>query len=53
MATKPEKKKTTETRDVANKLIKVRGKTHRLLKIKAAKAGKTIDELLAPFAEEK
>lgn len=36
---------------VAEKLIKVKESTHRLLKIEAAKQGKSIGELLTTFAE--
>jgi hypothetical protein len=53
METKPAKKAKTVERDVADKLIKVKTTTHRLLKIKAAKEGKTIGELLTAFAEAK
>lgn len=48
------KKKAKPTkRDVADKLIKVKTDTHRLLKIKAAEKGKTIGELLTDFAQAK
>lgn len=41
------------SKEVADKLIKVTPKTHRLLKIKAANEGSTIGDLLAAFAEGK
>lgn len=53
MEKKPMKAKAAQDRDVADKLIKVNTETHRLLKIKAAKAGRTIGNLLNEFAKAK
>lgn len=53
METKPSKKEQTAERAVADKLIKVKSVTHRLLKIKAATVGKTLGDLLDAFAKEK
>lgn len=53
MATTEKTKQKPRSNEVADKLIKVKTKTHRLLKIKAAKEGKTIGELLTNFAESK
>lgn len=52
MANKKKVAKNTKPKgDVADKLIRVNEKTHKKIKVKAAKNGKTMADLLGDFAE--